>query len=60
MKKGVSGHTLVIVIGLIVTMIGLILLWLFLSHTMEEGEGFAREVKEWIKDLIPGWLSVFI
>ncbi|MCD6226616.1 MAG: hypothetical protein J7J93_02380 [Candidatus Aenigmarchaeota archaeon] len=53
MKKGISGHTLVIIISLIVAIIGLTLLWIFLSQTEKEGESFAAKLIESIKDLVP-------
>jgi len=53
MKKGVSGHTLVIVISLIVAMIGLVILWLFVWNTEQEGENFITEIMASLKSMIP-------
>lgn len=44
MRKGITGHTLVIVITLIVLMLGLVIFWLFITHTMEGAKEFVKEV----------------
>ena len=54
MKKGISGHTLVIVITLIISIIALTFLWIFLSQTEKGGESYAARLIEDIKNMIPG------
>ena len=60
MKKGISGHTLVIIITLIVSMIALVFLWIFLSQTEKEGENFAAQLIDSIKDMIPGSIKLLL
>lgn len=50
MKKGISGHTLVIVITLIVGMIGLVIFWLFLQGTMGSAKDFIEKVSNQMKE----------
>lgn len=58
MRKGISGHTLVVIISIIVAMLGLILFWLFLSQTTTKGLEFARDISkalcDTLKNIVPG------
>ncbi len=58
MKKGISGHTLVIVISLIVAMLGLVLLWIFLNNATEGGKKFVDEVGCKLCESMQGTLGV--
>lgn len=58
MKKGISGHVLVIVISLIVAMIGLVLLWIFLQNTAKGGEVFASDIARSICELLKSRLGI--
>jgi hypothetical protein len=57
MRKGISGHTLVIVISIIVAMIGLVLFWIFLTHTTESGISFGKEIACKICEAIRGGIG---
>lgn len=53
MRKGISGHTLVIVISLIIALLGFLILWLFLKETASGGITFAEQIIDTLKELIP-------
>ncbi len=44
MRKGISGHTVVIVISLLIAVIGLFIFWFFLTNISETGKSFAEEM----------------
>lgn len=60
MKKGLEGHSLVILMTLIVAMIGLVLLWMFVFSTQKEGANYVKDFVSGLKDMIPTSVKVLM
>ncbi len=54
MKKGMSGHTLVIVITLIVALLGIVILTMFVFDTAKGGAELSQKISEAVCQMFKG------